>query len=69
MPGLARTHLSDPFWDAAPGRGRGRVVPFLRAATGVRRAGYDAALLPNTRWRGALAARAAGIPRRVGFER
>jgi heptosyltransferase-2/heptosyltransferase-3 len=67
IPGVTLAHASDPFWDAAPGRGKGGVRGFLRALASVRRAGYDAALLPNTRWRVALAARAAGIARRVGF--
>jgi len=67
IPGVARVHAADPFWDAAPGRGAGSAARFLRALASVRRAGYDAALLPNTRWRVALAARLAGIPRRVGF--
>jgi heptosyltransferase-2 len=68
VPGVTRVHASDPFWDGSPGRGAGSAAGFLRALAGVRRAGYDAALLPNTRWRAALAARAAGIPRRVGFD-
>lgn len=67
LPGVALFHAGDPFWDKSPGRGRGTVAGFARGLSEVRRAGYDAALLPNTRWRVALAARAAGIPRRVGF--
>jgi heptosyltransferase-3 len=68
VPGVTLAHASDPFWDKSPGRGSGSVLGFLRALTEVRFGGYDAALLPNTRWRTAFAARAAGIPRRVGFD-
>jgi len=68
LPGVFRAHASDPFWDRSPGRGPGGVLRFLRALAEVRAERYDAALLPNTRWRVALAARLAGIPRRVGFD-
>ena len=69
LPGLARTHASDPFWDRAPGRRAGSPLRFLKTWAEVRRARYDAALLPNTGRRAALAVRAAGIPRRIGFAR
>jgi ADP-heptose:LPS heptosyltransferase len=68
LPGLAGSHASDPFWDRSPGRGAGSAGRFLGALSAARAARYDAALLPNTRWRAALAARLAGIPRRVGFD-
>ena len=68
LPGLAGSHVSDPFWDRSPGRGAGSPSRFLSTLAAVRAARYDAALLPNTRWKAALAARLAGIPRRVGFD-
>lgn len=67
IPGVTRFHASDPFWDKSPGRPAGSMAGFVRALGEVKRARYDAAVLPNTRWRVALAARAAGIPKRVGF--
>ncbi|MDE2511194.1 MAG: glycosyltransferase family 9 protein, partial [Elusimicrobia bacterium] len=68
VPGVARVHASDPFWDGSPGRRPGTVARFSRALFDVRAAGYDAALIPNTRWRVALAARLAGVSRRIGFD-
>ena len=68
VPGASRVHSSDPFWDGSPGRGAGSILKFFRTLAEVRAAGYDLALLPNTRWRVALAARLAGIPRRIGFD-
>ena len=68
VPGVTLAHASDPFWDKSPGRGRGSIGGFARALTEVRFGGYDAALLPNSRWRTAFAARLAGISRRVGFD-
>ena len=67
IPGLARTHACDPFWDRAPGSQRGSVLGFLRILRAVAGEDYDTVLLPNTRWRTALCAWAAGISRRVGF--
>jgi heptosyltransferase-2 len=68
LPGGARAHASDPFWDRSPGRGSGSAFRFFRTLAEVRRERYDAALLPNTRRRVALAVLLAGIPRRVGFD-
>jgi ADP-heptose:LPS heptosyltransferase len=68
LPGVARAIASDPFWDRAPGRPAGSTLRFLRALLDVREARFDAALLPNTRRRVAFAVRAAGIPRRIGFD-
>lgn len=67
IPGLARTHACDPFWDRAPGAERGSAAGFLRTLREVAGVGYDTVLLPNTHWRTALAAWTAGIPRRIGF--
>lgn len=68
LPGLSGVHASDPYWDRAPGRATGSTRAFLQTFAAVRARRYDAALLPNTRRRVAFAARAAGIPRRVGFD-
>lgn len=67
VPGLRRVHSCDPFWDRAPGAAPGAVSDFVRTLRDVARERYDAVLLPHTSWRLALAARWAGIPRRVGF--
>jgi len=65
--GLDFAHAADPFWDGAPGRGRGPVRDFLRALAEVRAVRYDTALVLNTEWRRALACRLAAVPRRIGF--
>ena len=67
IPGLARTHACDPFWDRSPGAERGSAARFVRTLREVAGEGYDTVLLPNTHWRTALASWAAGVSRRVGF--
>ncbi|MBI5240691.1 MAG: glycosyltransferase family 9 protein [Elusimicrobia bacterium] len=67
QPDLDRLHASDPFWDAAPGAGRGAVGPFLKTLLEVRRQDYDAAFVLGTEWRRALCARLCGIPQRIGY--
>lgn len=69
IPTVARVHAADPFWDKAPGRGRGGVISFLRSLLEVRRARYDVALLAASPWRAARAVRYAGIPMRIGLGR
>ena len=69
LPGVRTVIASDPFWDRAPGRGKGRIFPFLHAMRRVRAGGYDAALLGAAPWRTAAAVALTGIPMRIGFER
>ena len=67
QPDLDALHASDPFWDAAPGAGRGGAGAFLKTLLEVRRQGYDAAFVLGTEWRRALCARLCSIPERVGY--
>lgn len=69
IPGVAHVIASDPFWDRAPGRSRGRIAPFLRAMYGIRRARYDLAVLASSQWRVAAALALVGIPARLARQR
>jgi ADP-heptose:LPS heptosyltransferase len=69
MPDLDWSAHADPFWDDAPGQGKGDVAPFLRAVRDVRRTRFDAALLASPQWRVAAAVAAARIPVRIGQRR
>ncbi len=64
-----RIHAADPFWDKAPGRGKGPLGPFVRALREIRSVGYDLALVLNADWRRSLACLCAGIENRVGHRR
>ncbi|MCX5797063.1 MAG: glycosyltransferase family 9 protein [Elusimicrobia bacterium] len=66
-PDLDFLHASDPFWDAAPGAGRGGLKKFLETLLEVRRQRYDAAFVLGTEWRRALCAFLCGVPERVGY--
>ena len=69
IPGVRRVIAADPFWDVAPGRGKGSRRAFLRALREVRLGRYDVALLAAAPWRTAAAVAAARIPRRIGLRR
>jgi ADP-heptose:LPS heptosyltransferase len=69
VPNVDELVASDPFWDKAPGRGKGRLAPFARAAIALRRARFDAALLSFAPWRTAAAVAALGVPVRVARAR
>jgi ADP-heptose:LPS heptosyltransferase len=62
-----RVHAADPFWDKAPGRGKGAWTDFRRSLGEVAAEGYDLALILNNEWRRAAACWWAGIPERVGL--
>lgn len=66
IPHVHEVVASDPFWDRAPGRGKGTFTSFLRSAARVRRSRYDVAVLAAARWRTAAAVAATGIPVRIG---
>lgn len=69
---IPRVHdvvASDPFWDRAPGRRKGSIARFLRAASRVRQARYDVAILAAAPWRTAAAVAVTGIPVRIGLTR
>ena len=69
IPGVADVIASDPFWDVAPGRGKGSRLAFLSTVREVRRRRYDVAILAAAPWRTAAAVAATRIPRRIGLRR
>src|SRR5690349_1508949 len=69
LPGVGEVIAADPFWDRAPGRGKGSLRAFLRALRMVRARRYDIAILAAAPWRTAAAVAATGIPMRIGLRR
>jgi ADP-heptose:LPS heptosyltransferase len=69
VPGVRDVIAADPFWDRAPGRGKGSVAAFLRALRAVRSRRYDVAVLAAAPWRTAAAVASTRIPMRVGLAR
>src|SRR5438094_1218050 len=69
VPHVSDVIASDPFWDRAPGRGKGSRGPFLRAMRFVRSRRYDVAVLAAAPWRTAAAVAATRIPVRIGLGR
>ena len=69
VPGISEVIASDPFWDRAPGRGKGSKTVFLRAMRQVRAKRYDVAVLAAAPWRTAAAVAATRIPVRIGLRR
>lgn len=69
IPGVDRVIAADPFWDRAPGRGKGNLIAFVRAIVRVRRERFDVALLAAAPWRTAAAVAVTGIPVRIGLRR
>ena len=69
IPHVRDVIASDPFWDQAPGRGKGPFWAFVGAVRRVRARGYDAAILSAAPWRTAAAVAVTGIPQRAGLSR
>ena len=69
VPGVSDVIASDPFWDRAPGRGKGSRAGFFRAMKRVRAKRYDVAVLAAAPWRTAAAVAATRIPVRIGLRR
>jgi len=69
VPHVERVIAADPFWDRAPGRGRGGFFRFAAAMVQVRRGGFDTAVLAAAPWRTARAVALCGVPVRIGLER
>jgi ADP-heptose:LPS heptosyltransferase len=69
VPGVRDVIASDPFWDVAPGRGKGSRAAFVGALRTVNSRRYDIALLAAAPWRTAAAVAATRIPRRIGLRR
>jgi len=68
LPGVDRVESAEPFWDRAPGRSRGAIVPFVRSVLRLRRHQFDIAVLAAAPWRTAAAVAATGAQRRIGLE-
>lgn len=66
---IAHVHASDPFWDTAPGLGKGNRAEFMETWRQIKTLKYDMAVILNTEWRRALACFLAGIPKRIGYKR
>jgi ADP-heptose:LPS heptosyltransferase len=69
IPYVDRIIAADPYWDRAPGRGRGSVLRFIATMAQVRGGRFDTALLAAAPWRTARAVAMSGVPVRVGLER
>lgn len=69
VPGVSEVIASDPFWDRAPGRGKGSKASFFGAMKRVRANHYDVAVLAAAPWRTAAAVAATRIPIRIGLRR
>ncbi|MGI9078784.1 MAG: glycosyltransferase family 9 protein [Gemmatimonadaceae bacterium] len=69
IPGVDKVVASDPFWDRAPGLGKGTLGRFTRAALTLRTERFDVAVLAAAPWRTAAAVAALGIPARIGLLR
>lgn len=69
VPGVHDVIAADPFWDRAPGHGKGSMLGFLRTMRAVRSRGYDVAILAAAPWRTAAAVAATRIPMRIGPRR
>src|SRR5262245_22973300 len=69
IPGVDEVIASDPFWDRAPGRGKGNARAFLKTLSRVRSRRFDIAVLAAAPWRTAAAMAATRIPIRVGLRR
>ena len=69
LPQLDVTYAADPFWDRAPGTGKGSLGRFASVTRSVRLARFSTAILFSAPWRTAAAVAATGIPVRIGLER
>lgn len=69
IPATRAVIAADPFWDRAPGRAKGAVLPFLGALRRVRAVRYDVAVIAAAPWRTAAAVAATRIPMRIGLTR
>jgi len=69
LPAVDSVYHADPFWDRAPGTGKGSFREFLEVAGSLRRTRFDTAVLCFAPWRTAAAVAALRIPVRIGLER
>jgi ADP-heptose:LPS heptosyltransferase len=69
IPGVSRVIASDPYWDRAPGAGKGSRLAFLRALREIKSSRYDLAVLASSQWRVAAALALVRVPTRIGRRR
>ena len=68
VPDADEVFASDPFWDKAPGQGKGSLRRFTRELFRVADRDYETALIVSLRWQAAAAARLAGARERIGAQ-
>lgn len=61
IPGLEKVFAADPFWDTAPGRAKGALLPFLKTLGRIRGEAFGSAIVVSRNWRPRLSARIGGI--------
>jgi ADP-heptose:LPS heptosyltransferase len=69
FPVKAKVVAADPWWDGSPGRGKGKMAPFLKAIFELRRFRADVIIVASTNWRAAASAWAIGAKKIIGFDR
>jgi ADP-heptose:LPS heptosyltransferase len=69
VPGTHAVVASDPFWDRAPGRGKGRFGAFARTVKELRREQFDLAVITSAQWRACAAVRFTGARVRLAQRR
>jgi ADP-heptose:LPS heptosyltransferase len=69
VPGAHAVVGSDPFWDRAPGRGKGRFSAFARTIKELRRERFDLAVITSAQWRACAAVRFTGARIRIAQAR
>jgi ADP-heptose:LPS heptosyltransferase len=69
VPGASTVVASDPFWDRAPGRGKGGVGAFASTVKGLRREHFDLAMITSAQWRACMAVRFTGARVRIAQAR
>ncbi len=60
---------SDPFWDRAPGRDKGRFMPFASTVRALRREHFDVAVITSPQWRAAASVWLTGAKVRIAQSR
>jgi len=68
-PGVDEVVACDPFWDRAPGRGKGSFLRFVGVVRELRARRFGVALITSPQWRAAAAVRFTGARVRVAQER
>ncbi len=69
FPVKAKVIAADPWWDGSPGRGKGRIWPFLKSIGLLRKFRPDVAIVTSSNWRASAAAWATGAQKIIGFDR